>query len=265
MVSCRSGASVATIAGLWGVVDELAGGSTGNVARETFHGKRAEPPPRPAAPEPSYPDAGELAALWAAAGPVEGDEAARAMLAARGLDASRVDLGGLARVIPPSANLPRWCGYKGNAPRWRTWLETGHRLLLPAYDAAGIMRSVRAWRIEVDGDTPKRLSPAAKSAGLVLADELGVAMLAGTYTARRVVVSEGVPDLLSRATQRLAEPTAVLGVVSGAWTAEIAARIPDGTRVIVRTHHDASGDKYAAQVNETLRARCIVLRSRAET
>lgn len=252
----------ATLAGLWGVVDELSGErSTGNVARETFHGKQAAPPPRPARDEPTYPDAGELAALWGAAGAVAADDAARAMLAGRGLDAGAVDGAELARVLPTSATLPAWCS-KGR----RSWLETGHRLLLPVYDAAGVMRSVRAWRIEGDGDAPKRLPPTGhKAGGVALANEIAIAMLAGTFVPRRVLIAEGEADYLTWATRRLAEVTAIVGVFSGAWSAELAARVPSGARVIVRTHHDASGDKYAEQINVTLRDRCSVLRPKAGT
>lgn len=255
----------ATLAGLWGVVDELAGDRpAGPVAP-----RRSAPPPRPERAEPTYPDASELVAVWSMAGPVLEDDAARALLDARGLDAAAVDDFALARVLAPSATLPTWAGYKGDAPQRRSWTTTGHRLLLPTYDASGVMRSVRAWRVEGAEDTPKRLPPSGhRAAGLVLADGFAVSMLETGKGARRVLIVEGEPDFLTWATRfsdaDLDAPV-VLGVLSGAWTPELAARVPSGARVIVRTHHDASGDKYAEQINATLRERCTVLRPRVGT
>jgi hypothetical protein len=34
---------------------------------------------------------------------------------------------------------------------------------------------------------------------------------------------------------------AIFGITSGSWSDELAARIPSGTRIIVRTHHDQAG------------------------
>ena len=41
---------------------------------------------------------------------------------------------------------------------------------------------------------------------------------------------------------------------------ELAARVPGKTRVVVRTHADEAGRRYAAQVIETLKNRCDVWR-----
>ena len=53
---------------------------------------------------------------------------------------------------------------------------------------------------------------------------------------------------------------AVFGIVAGSWTPEIAARVPTRTRVVICTHDDPAGDRYAAQIAETLRERCPELR-----
>ena len=50
---------------------------------------------------------------------------------------------------------------------------------------------------------------------------------------------------------------AMLGMVEGAWSAEIAARIPKDARVIVATHHDKNGDGYAAKIAATLAGRRV--------
>lgn len=255
-------AAAAEVAGLWRIVEELEGRDRAAALRAK---PRPSPTPRMAAPKPddderTYPAADEIAALWDAGIAPEDDEEAAAMLAGRGLDPGRVEGTGCARVTPKGAALPRWARYGG-----RPWTETGHRLIMPVFDAIGVMRSVRAWRV-VDGETPKRLPPTGhKAAGLVLADDVALGMLRGTYAPRRVLILEGEPDFLTWAARpATGEVTAMLGVVSGAWSAELAARVPSGARVIVRTHHDATGDKYAATINETLRDRCTVLRSKGD-
>ena len=136
-------------------------------------------------------------------------------------------------------------------------------------DRAGVLRSVRAMRV-VEGDTPKRLPPSGhRASGLVLADPLARLVIEHAAVPSwwpsskplRLVVVEGEPDWLTWSTRYSdADETApgVIGVVSGAWSKEIAERVPSGARVIVRTHDDKAGHKYAAAVIETLRARCDV-------
>lgn len=51
---------------------------------------------------------------------------------------------------------------------------------------------------------------------------------------------------------------AVLGVLSGSWSQEVAARIPSGCRVIIRTHNDSAGQKYCREIAESLCDRCHV-------
>jgi hypothetical protein len=138
--------------------------------------------------------------------------------------------------------------------------------MVPAFDAEGQMRSVRAWRIS-EGDTPKRLPPGGhRVSGLVLADAGALAMLQRERAPRRIIVVEGEPNLLTWATWLARNGSgaelAVLGLFSGSWTAEIAASVPGGAAVFIRTDHDAAGDTYGAAVNETLGQRCDVRRLR---
>jgi len=130
---------------------------------------------------------------------------------------------------------------------------------------------VRAIRIEGDEDSPKRLPPAGhRAAGLVLADPLARLVLAGEARASwpakpRIIVCEGEPDFLtwaSRFSDADEAAPAVLGVLSGAWTLDHAAKIPDGGHVLIDTDHDQAGDKYAAAVASSLEARCTVTRSK---
>ena len=119
--------------------------------------------PAPSA-APEYPAASEVAALWAAAGPVEADHQAAAYLAGRALDPGTVDLYDLARVLPADAAAPSWARCNG-----KTW-PASHRLILPVVDYLGAVRSLRAWRIDSTSDdgAPKRTAPYGKALALSL-------------------------------------------------------------------------------------------------
>ena len=232
---------------------ELAGDARGDAL------VRPRMPPREREPERTYPPADELACLWNQGGSVVADPEVAACLRGRGLDADHVHRLDLARALPVRAAVPAWASYKR-----QPWPRTGHRLLVPAFDAHGAMRSLRAWRV-VDSDTPKRLPPAGhRLGGLVLADAAGVALLCGAAAAPEAVIVEGEPDLLTWATwlaqHGRAGEVAVFGIFAGGWTTEVAARIPDATVVYVRTDHDEAGERYAAVINETLGRRCNVRR-----
>jgi hypothetical protein len=241
--------AAAELAGLTHVVDEL------------NDRKPYEPRPLPDLPEPGpdreYPDAVAVASLWALAGSVADDPASGGHLVGRGLDARTVASLDLLRAIPNGALLPLWARYRG-----RPWTESGHRMITRVYDAAGAVRSVRAWRVE--GDAPaKRLPPGGhKATGLVMANRRAQELLAGErMPPRLVVVAEGEPDFI---TCSVAWPTlAVFGITSGSWSDEFAQRIPLGSEVVVRTHNDAAGDKYAGEIIKTVKLRAVVRRSEA--
>mgnify|MGYP006350203969 CR=1 FL=1 len=241
-------------------------------AREATKGKgsytpRARPLPRVELPpvleheERTYPPIESVEALLAQCGDVADDDEARTMLEGRALNPYLVDDYRLARVLPKGATLPPWASF---------WTRTGHRLIVPVYDAQGIVRSVRAWRV-VDGDSPKRLPPGNtklnlhyKAGGLVMADECGRAILTGHQTgAMPIVICEGEPDWMTWAlalSDANETPWATFGVLSGAWTQEIADRIPSGSEVNLWTDQDKKGDDYARAVASTLAKRCKVVR-----
>lgn len=251
---------LATCAG-HGLCDPLPGRTTPKVAR------RPPPPPRPVLP-PQRPPVDELAALWRACLPVTADAEVSAWLTSRGLDPQAVADRELAYALPPGASLPAWARIHG-----RAWAEAGYRCALPLYGSSGAAESVRGRAVDAEAH-PKTANPAGlQIAGTVLADPLARSMLAGDVDSRELVarvglvVAEGDPDFLTWATARGEadeDAPAVVGLVEGGWTAEVAAAVPDGTRVAVRTHHDDNGDRYAAQVAATLGRRCRVLRPRKE-
>ena len=244
----------ARLAGLWTVVAELEGRETSadmprpapQLPQESFSA-----PERPRA----YPEG--VAAFWRALRPVSEDSEVSFYLVDRAIDPDRVESRDLARVLPPTGALPPWARYQGH-----TWRDTAHRLIVPAYDATGVLRSVRAWRV-VDGETPKRLPPGGcRASELVLADAFGLAMLRGHRQPERVIVAEGEPNAITWMV-RLNEPdTATIGIWSGSWSASLAERFPIGAHVIVRTDRDQAGDRYYNEIRNGLRRRCFVSRSK---
>lgn len=216
--------------------------------------RRPMPPAPEPVPETDYPDEAEVRALWDSAGdPATDLDAARALLA-RSFDPAIAYDRGLLRVLIAGADLPLWARFRG-----RTWSETGHRLITRVWAPDGRLRSVRSWRVG-DGDSPKRLPPAGcRAHGLVLANGSAHALLTGERRKPcRVVIVEGEPDWVTWCQQTTAP---VFGVLSGAWGPEFAARIPAGSEVVIRTHRDQAGDRYASQVAETLGERVAIWRA----
>ncbi len=234
---------------------------------------RPLPAPRPPAP-PAYPPAGEVAELWTAAVRVDCDDEAAAWVRSRGLDVGALADRDLARVLPPGAALPRWAHWRDrDAPPddpdrpGRPWTATGHRLIVPWFDAGGALRSVRARYIGEGKPYSKAASPlGCEARGLVFADALGRELLRagpppwfdataseGEHGAA-LWVHEGEPDFLTRACvvapgalagDAAAElQPAVWGFAAGGPSEALAARIPRGWRVMFAQHDDAGGDTY---------------------
>ncbi len=217
----------------------------------------APPVPRvtPRPPPPPPPPKGRPSGLldwWAQLGPVDTDDEVSGYLRGRGIDPATVADRDLARALPEALRPPSW-GYTG-----------GYRLVVPAYDAAGALASVRLRRV-VAGDGPKSLAPrGCDASGIVFADGLGRQLLRHTGLpewwpadrALRIVICEGEIDWLA-----LASATgdgdecapALLGL--GNWTPDLAARIPDAAVVYLATDNDPTGDKYAATIARTLAGR----------
>lgn len=218
-------------------------------------GPAPAPPPRPVAPvAPAYPPADEVADLWARCVPAQTDPDIEARLARRAIDPGAVDLYELARALPPDATLPRWA---------RGW-GASHRLIVPAYSPAGELRGLRARRTTDDPAQPKVRLPAGYTGdGLVMAcnlarDTMTTGQRPGWLDALTVVVVEGEPDFLTWAagvSDANVTPPAVLGLFSGSWSDDLAARLPDGSSVHIRTHDDAAGLKYGAAVYASLAGR----------
>lgn len=206
---------------------------------------------------PGYPPADQVAELWEGAGRVTDDAEVVAYLASRAIDPPSVASRDLLRVVRPGQPLPRWARYRGSQAASRTWLESGHRMLMRTWDHMGQMRGVRAWRVGGEDDAPKRLPPAGYScAGLVWANEVALLALREPHPCR-ILVCEGEPDAV---TWMVRSPLPVIGITSGSWTQALADRIAIGSQVIIRTHLDEAGHKYAKRIVETLSGKAEVLR-----
>ena len=234
----------ARLGGLWHLVEKLQG-------REPREPRPAfVPPPVVSEPPREWPPREDVDALWSSCAATNDDAEVAAYLLSRALDPDVIDGRGLARALPQQGALPRWCVCRGGS-----WREAGYKLVIPVYDAKGDMRGVRVGRV-VDGDGPKRLPPFGHKAGeLIMADEFGVAMLRGEIHPYNVVIVEGEPDFLSRASVANDPHGCTLGIWNGSWTSAFVDRIHIGARVALRTDVDKAGDKYAADITESLRRR----------
>lgn len=240
----------AQIAGLHQVVDEIRGQT------------KWEPRPLPKLPDPlpenDYPPLDEVVDVWEAGS--KSDSVALEHLAKRRIDLSAATQLGLLSVLPHPTEallpLPGWARYRSTS-----WQESGHRLIVPVVDHMGVMRSLRAWRIE--GSAPaKRIPPTGcKATGLMMANRPAVALLKSMGAPKRVVVTEGEPDWTTASIRWPHLP--IFGIVNGGWTEEFAKRVPLGSEVILATHHDEAGERYAQHVAKTVRDRAVVMRSAA--
>lgn len=185
----------------------------------------------------------EVRALWAACLPPSADTAGD--LQARGLDPALV--WDVLRLWPASGSDLVWARSRG-----KSWGASGHRWLVPLYDHKGELASLHA-RALAPGPDPIALSPTGyKLKGLVMADPRGMALLQDG-TASSVVICEGVPDFLTCAAlwgDAAEDAPAVLGVIVGCWSRDLAARIPKDAQVTIWTD-----PKYASQVAATLYGR----------
>ena len=223
---------------------------------EILDGRRspARPPPAPPPPPPpprTFPPSDEVRAVWDAALSPLKDREASDYLRSRGISPQKAGRAQLLRVVPADASLPRWARYRGES-----WTRTGHRLLARLWSSSGELVSLRAWRFG-EGDSPKRLPPAGhRCSGHVLANKPALAMLLGKWRPERIVVVEGEPDHVALALKWQSD--AVLGIGSGWWTDDVAARVPDGCRVLAWTDQDDAGRRYTLTIAKSLGDRATV-------
>lgn len=235
-------------------------GELGGVTRSAT-ARRPKParPARPASPEPSYPPREEVEALWAACLPVTESPAVASWLRSKRIDPVAVVDMDLARAIG-SAQF-EWTRFRSG----RSWHQQGQHLIVPQRDATGLLRSLVARNVL--GRHPKSVGPTdCRRAGLVIACPLARQILAaGTRPSwwpsdvvLRIEVVEGEKKFLQRTLAKgdaCEVAPAVIGIESGSWTSEIAARIPDGCTLYVATDPNGAGAGYAAAIVDSLAPR----------
>jgi hypothetical protein len=290
MVRCNRRNGCGEVKAVFTLLAEREGGKRGAFA--WLRGQGTAPPAR-ARPMPveaagagggdggkPYPDRAELAAFVLELGALDDARDPRSgpagrLLRAKGSDPACVATSGVARMAPrPGTPMPSW---------WLpAWLET-HPIVIGAYDARGVLRSVHARALDADA-TPKTVWPrGCRASGLFFASHAGLALLRGEDWTRteigRVLIVEGLTDFLSatmwshrerdrhtREPSRFhespgmvdlagnelgcgcARPTAVLGVTSGSLGAIGDIRWPAGMLVAIGTDADRAGDFYAERI-----------------
>ncbi len=216
-------------------------------------------------PPPLRPDRYEVAQVWFHAPAVTADPEAAAYLAGRGFDPEHVAELDLARALPADLS-PAWAR-RG----WRTWQESGHRLIFGLWEPdptmPGLLRvaSVHARCVGTCDDSEKASSPQGCShRRLVLT--AGDDFLADGRAQRLLTICEGPIDFLALALQPAAMRGALIGGISGSASGEILALVPTDWTVAVATHADGGGDQQAiAWKREIERRGCRYVRCRRQS
>lgn len=213
-------------------------------------------------PERRLMDRQDAIAFWNACTSVADDSEAGAILAERRLDPEQVATWDLARAHPDQPS-PRWAWCKG-----QTWAESGHRLIIPMYDEIGALRGFSG-RCRRGTSGRKALLPTGfSSRGLLFACPLARQMLGSASKpewwgdeAFVLTVLEGGPNFLavaSRVSECNEGEPATIGITSGSWTSNHAARVPDGTVVVLVPDPGETGRRYMLRIGESLHPRCDV-------
>lgn len=145
--------------------------------------------------------------------------------------------------------LRKQCGLPSWAARWP---EKGYNILFPMHDHNGIIRNVRARN--TTGADIKELSPKGyRGSGLVFANNKAVGALFG-HAVDGWIIAEGSPDFLTWCEwlSVRCNNIAVLGIGSGSWNKGFAEKINKSDKIIIATHNDDAGHKYADEITKTL-------------
>jgi len=205
--------------------------------------------------------------FWRASRPLtdarEHDAEALAFLCERGLEPAvdAITAADLARLTPAR-----------NGTHWPAWWPAGRarawRLLVPAFDARGVLTSLHARAVKPvvndQGETmPRQLWPGSRKGtrydalGLFFADAIALAMMRGEVVEglRTLLICEGLTDWLAAAAWcrvQGRDDVAVLGGVAGSFPALAELSVPEGVRVFAAVDADPAGDRYFAQIHHAL-------------
>ena len=221
--------------------------------------KQYKAPLLPPHEAPKRPSQEEVISLWKRDGAVCEDPMLAEVLSKRGINTKAVTERELCRVVPAKA-LPLWASFQR-----KSWHQSGHRALFPLFDHLGELQSLHARRMEPGALKPKGLSPVGyEVSGLVLADDSARALLRGEGDwLGYLLIVEGAPDFLCASLYFGEEAnTAVIGILSGSWTDAFAKQLPKHISVLIATHFDDAGEKYAQKIRATLAAGTHITRWR---
>lgn len=219
-------------------------------------------PPRAATPAPviaraEYPAASDVLALVASCERADEHPDVDAWLQSRALDPASVADSLMGCALGAGAIVPAWAS---------RWVSTGHRFIVPLFDARGAPRSVlaRLVRAPLEGER-KSLAPAGFArAGLCVLDGLARQMLVDgrmpdwwePMKPGRIVLCEGEMNAIAHALEEArlhgVGAPATAGVFSGGWTDAHTMRLPRGCEVVVAMDRDAGGDALAEPILKSL-------------
>lgn len=219
-------------------------------------------------PPAQYPDASDVAALVASCIRADEHDDVAAWLRSRALDPRDVSDAHLGYALGSGSVLPAWA---------QRWPASGHRFIVPLYDATGALRSVlgRLVRPPREGER-KSLAPAGFArAGLCVMDGRARQCFASptglpdwwdVRQRAQFVLCEGEMNAIGFATTCDADihgPIAV-GVFSGGWTHDHTRRLPRGADVVVWMDDDQGGDALEAPIMHSLAGRADLHISRGD-
>lgn len=169
-----------------------------------------------------------------------------------------VDALGMIRVVPlPHANAGPWPDWwPGHLDAWST-----HRILALCYEPNGRPAAVHA-RSVVPTVEPKTRNPRGLDtysySGLLFADAAGRSLLLGRPPAalEAIVLVEGLTSTISMAlsAMELRRRVAILGGVSGSWSALTEVAWPAGVPGFVAVDRDQAGERYSQEIRASLPA-----------
>ena len=188
---------------------------------------------------------GSVGRLWQSCWPVDADPAVAAWLHDHRISSQSITSRELARAL-----------LRG------TWLDIGPRLVIPIYDPWGELTAL--WAHGVEGAESVLLG-ARMAEGMVFANPTARHALARvahrTWTWRTIILTAGAVDYLQWAAAMAAsdDGPAVIGLADEHWSSLLAARIPEGCRVIVRGDTNPQVAQLAPRISAALAGRCEVI------
>jgi excisionase family DNA binding protein len=229
---------------------------------------------------PARPPQDEVLALFRECLPVTEHDEVAAWLRSEGLRPEAIRILDLARALPSTQRLPEWVHTPIAEEAGR-----GPLLVLPLWDAAGELRSLRAHPLsgaasaaETGGD-PHLLGGPSSGRGLVMAEMISLALLRhpsippedhgyAVETVRRsglwIALEEKAFLSLGTEWKVEAERPGVIGVLPGGWTEDfVTGVVPDGCTVTVLSPRDLRNESYADLIAQTFEASGLTVQRRA--